>query len=247
MPAGAGMFPRLGYARVWGKRTAALAGMTVPAPSGKALRDLRRRIGPAPPKALFEVVAGPPASSPRPCGTRSCGTRKAPACGAAGRRQRSASALGRPGWRAPAPGLGGAARSGQADPAPAQCNSPFPGSRLSSSQATGEGAQPKPLPVGHAMGLPASRADNGTQQSWRAHDRGRPGSASAVAARSHRLSAAEGAFQRPREAGASTERVEARGARQPVKLAGPAGECDAVVLYEGVAVRNGPGVLVPSS
>jgi len=56
LPAGAGMFPRLGYARVWGKRTAALAGMTVPAPSGKALRDLRRRIGPAPPKALFEVV-----------------------------------------------------------------------------------------------------------------------------------------------------------------------------------------------
>jgi hypothetical protein len=31
----------------------------VPHPSEKALRDLRRRLGPAPLKALFEVVAGP--------------------------------------------------------------------------------------------------------------------------------------------------------------------------------------------
>lgn len=54
-----GMFPRLGYARVWGKLTAGLAGMAVPVPSEKALRDLRRRLGPAPMKALFEVVAGP--------------------------------------------------------------------------------------------------------------------------------------------------------------------------------------------
>jgi hypothetical protein len=54
-----GMFPRLGYARVWGKLTAGLAGLGVPCPSEKALRDLRRRLGPAPLKALFEVVAGP--------------------------------------------------------------------------------------------------------------------------------------------------------------------------------------------
>ncbi len=54
-----GMYPRLGYARVWGKLTAGLAGMAVPRPSEKALRDLRRRLGPAPLKALFEVVAGP--------------------------------------------------------------------------------------------------------------------------------------------------------------------------------------------
>jgi len=33
--------------------------MAVPHPSEKALRDLRRRLGPAPIKALFEVVAGP--------------------------------------------------------------------------------------------------------------------------------------------------------------------------------------------
>ncbi|MGE5292504.1 MAG: transposase domain-containing protein [Micromonosporaceae bacterium] len=50
-----GMFPRLGYVRVWGK----LAGVGLPCPSEKALRDLRRRLGPAPLKALFEIVAGP--------------------------------------------------------------------------------------------------------------------------------------------------------------------------------------------
>jgi hypothetical protein len=54
-----GMYPRLGYARVWGKLTAGLAGLPVACPSEKALRDLRRRLGPAPLKALFEVVAGP--------------------------------------------------------------------------------------------------------------------------------------------------------------------------------------------
>ena len=53
------MFPRLGYARVWAKLTAGLAGLDVPSPAEKALRDLRRRLGPAPVKALFEVVAGP--------------------------------------------------------------------------------------------------------------------------------------------------------------------------------------------
>jgi hypothetical protein len=54
-----GMYPRLGYARVWAKLTAGLQGLPVPCPSEKALRDLRRRLGPAPLKALFEVVAGP--------------------------------------------------------------------------------------------------------------------------------------------------------------------------------------------
>src|SRR5580693_9420001 len=54
-----GMYPRLGYARVWAKLTAGLHELPVPCPSEKALRDLRRRLGPAPVKALFEVVAGP--------------------------------------------------------------------------------------------------------------------------------------------------------------------------------------------
>jgi hypothetical protein len=53
------LFPRLGYARVWQKLTAGLIGLDLRSPSEKALRDLRRRLGPAPFKALFEVVAGP--------------------------------------------------------------------------------------------------------------------------------------------------------------------------------------------
>jgi hypothetical protein len=56
------LFPRLGYARVWNKLTAGLigqVGLDLRSPSEKALRDLRRRLGPAPFKALFEVVAGP--------------------------------------------------------------------------------------------------------------------------------------------------------------------------------------------
>jgi hypothetical protein len=42
------LFPRLGYARVWQKLTAGLIGLDLPSPSEKALRDLRRRLGPAP-------------------------------------------------------------------------------------------------------------------------------------------------------------------------------------------------------
>ena len=68
------MFPRLGYARVWSKLTSGLAGMDLPAPSEKALRDLRRRLGPAPLRALFEVVAGPLAQ-PRTPGVRFAGLR----------------------------------------------------------------------------------------------------------------------------------------------------------------------------
>jgi hypothetical protein len=69
-----GLFPQLGYARVWAKLTAGLAGLPVPRPSEKALRDLRRRVGPAPLKALFEVVAGPLAQPHTP-GVRYAGLR----------------------------------------------------------------------------------------------------------------------------------------------------------------------------
>ena len=61
-----GLFPGLGYGGVWQKLTAALAGQGLPSPSPKALRDLRRRIGTAPVKALFEVLAGPAAQPPAP-------------------------------------------------------------------------------------------------------------------------------------------------------------------------------------
>jgi Insertion element 4 transposase N-terminal/Transposase DDE domain len=54
-----GLFPRPGYLIVWAKLTAALDGLGLAVPSPKALRDLRRRIGAAPVKALFEVLAGP--------------------------------------------------------------------------------------------------------------------------------------------------------------------------------------------
>ena len=56
------LFPGIGYLRVWDKMTAALEGLGLPRPSEKALRDLRRRLGPAPLKALFETVAVPLAS-----------------------------------------------------------------------------------------------------------------------------------------------------------------------------------------
>ena len=53
------LFPGIGYLRVWGKMTAALEDLGLPRPSEKALRDLRRRLGPAPVKAMFETVAVP--------------------------------------------------------------------------------------------------------------------------------------------------------------------------------------------
>jgi hypothetical protein len=53
------LFPRSGYLGVWGKLTAGLRVPGLPSPSGKALRDLRRRIGIAPVKRLFGLLAGP--------------------------------------------------------------------------------------------------------------------------------------------------------------------------------------------
>jgi hypothetical protein len=54
-----GLFPQAGYLGVWAKLTAALDGLGLGVPSAKALRDLRRRLGAAPLKTLFEVLAGP--------------------------------------------------------------------------------------------------------------------------------------------------------------------------------------------
>ena len=53
------LFPQLGYLGVWARLTAALSEPGTAIPSAKALRDLRRRIGAAPARALFEVLAGP--------------------------------------------------------------------------------------------------------------------------------------------------------------------------------------------
>jgi hypothetical protein len=79
-----GLFPQIGYARIWAKLCAGLTNMPDPAGGGaavvvpvvseKALRELRRRLGPAPLKALFEVVAGPLAQ-PRTPGVTFAGLR----------------------------------------------------------------------------------------------------------------------------------------------------------------------------
>ena len=53
------LFPRSGYRGVWGKLTAGLRALGLAVPSGKALRDLRRRIGVPPVRRLFEILAGP--------------------------------------------------------------------------------------------------------------------------------------------------------------------------------------------
>jgi Insertion element 4 transposase N-terminal/Transposase DDE domain len=54
-----GLFEGVGARLVWGKLTAGLKGLPVASPSEKALRDLRRRIGAEPLKALFGVLAVP--------------------------------------------------------------------------------------------------------------------------------------------------------------------------------------------
>jgi hypothetical protein len=63
------LFPEIGYRLVWDKLTCGLAGLPVARPSAKALRDLRRRVGIVPIKAVFEVLAGALAQ-PRTPGVR---------------------------------------------------------------------------------------------------------------------------------------------------------------------------------
>jgi hypothetical protein len=56
------LFPEVGYRLVWDKMTGGLGGLgglVVACPTAKSLRDLRRRVGVAPVRALFEVLAGP--------------------------------------------------------------------------------------------------------------------------------------------------------------------------------------------
>jgi transposase IS4-like protein/DDE family transposase len=53
------LFPQCSYLGAWGKLTAGLRALRIAVPSGRALRDLRRRVGIAPVKRLFEVLAGP--------------------------------------------------------------------------------------------------------------------------------------------------------------------------------------------
>ncbi|WP_351229049.1 IS4 family transposase [Streptomyces sp. NPDC002133] len=54
-----GLFPALGYRRVWDKLVAGLTGIDLRTPSEAALRQLRRRLGPEPLRMLFDVLAVP--------------------------------------------------------------------------------------------------------------------------------------------------------------------------------------------
>jgi len=62
-----GLFPQASYRGVWAKLTAGIGDH--PSPCGKALRDLRRRVGVGPVRDLFTLLAGPVAS-PRTPGVR---------------------------------------------------------------------------------------------------------------------------------------------------------------------------------
>jgi hypothetical protein len=53
------LFPGRGSLGVWAQLTAALDGLGLAVPSARALRDVRRRLGAAPLRTLFEVLAGP--------------------------------------------------------------------------------------------------------------------------------------------------------------------------------------------
>lgn len=54
-----GLFPGLGYQRVWDKLVAGLSGLELCTPSEAALRHLRKRLGPKPLELLFNVLAVP--------------------------------------------------------------------------------------------------------------------------------------------------------------------------------------------
>jgi hypothetical protein len=53
------LFPETGYPGVWRKLTAALAGLSVAAPTASALAQARRRVGAKPLRWLFDLLRGP--------------------------------------------------------------------------------------------------------------------------------------------------------------------------------------------
>jgi Insertion element 4 transposase N-terminal/Transposase DDE domain len=56
------LFAELGYRQVWQRLVAGLEGLDLPNPSEAALTKARRRVGPAPLRALFDLVRGPAAT-----------------------------------------------------------------------------------------------------------------------------------------------------------------------------------------
>ncbi|GAA0569173.1 IS4 family transposase [Paractinoplanes ferrugineus] len=57
------LFAELGYSQVWQQLTAGLSGLALTEPSSSALRQGRRRLGPAPLRALFDLLRGPAATA----------------------------------------------------------------------------------------------------------------------------------------------------------------------------------------
>ena len=55
------LFADLGYGQVWARMTAGLAGLDLPVPTAAGMAAARRRIGIAPLRALFGLLAGPAA------------------------------------------------------------------------------------------------------------------------------------------------------------------------------------------
>jgi hypothetical protein len=53
------LFPGVGYRLVWAKLVGGLDGLVVASPSASALAQARRRLGPAPVAALFDLLRGP--------------------------------------------------------------------------------------------------------------------------------------------------------------------------------------------
>jgi transposase IS4-like protein/DDE family transposase len=57
------LFTGLGYPQVWQQLTAGLAGLALAEPTSSALRQARQRLGPAPLRALFDLLRGPAATT----------------------------------------------------------------------------------------------------------------------------------------------------------------------------------------
>jgi hypothetical protein len=53
------LFAELGYSQVWHRLTAGLDGLGVAAPTASAMTQARRRLGPGPLRALFDLLRGP--------------------------------------------------------------------------------------------------------------------------------------------------------------------------------------------
>ncbi|WP_420716597.1 transposase domain-containing protein [Streptomyces sp. H27-H1] len=60
------LFENCSYRGVWGKLTAGLEGLPLVRPAVSSLSRARRRIGAAPLRRLFEILAGPSPTSGRP-------------------------------------------------------------------------------------------------------------------------------------------------------------------------------------